>query len=58
MEDPLTKRTKKTEEEPDKKGHGASPDVESSESEFDRFEGLTQKLVNTPKPKADEKDAG
>jgi hypothetical protein len=26
--------------------------------EYDRFEELTRKLVNTPKPKADEKDAG
>ena len=29
----------------------AKSDSASAESEFDRFEGLAKKLVNTPKPK-------
>jgi hypothetical protein len=29
--------------------------LDSGESEYDRFEGLTRKLVNTPKPEKDEK---
>lgn len=55
MEDTLNRRHEKSDEEPAKKGHGASPDVESPESEFERFENLTREIMQVPKKELDEK---
>ncbi len=62
MSDDMRKERREWDEE---NGHGdeakegprLEPARRSSESEFDRFEDLTRRLVNTPKPKRDESES-
>lgn len=57
MEELVEERERIAKEHKEQHGSAATPDVAHpyTEGEYERFEDLTRKLVNTPKPDADEK---